>query len=67
MYKLLFGAIFEPDSDFYYEYVRPFVTFTPFIFFALGGVFLKEYRVNNTLEIYGTTKFNYYTLNFVVP
>ena len=66
IYKLLFGAIFEPDSDFYYEYVRPFVTFTPFIFFAIGGVFLKEYRVNNTLEIYGTTKFNYYTPQFFV-
>ena len=66
IYKLFFGAIFEPDSDFYYEYVRPFVTFTPFIFFAIGGVFLKEYRVNNTLEIYGTTKFNYYTPQFFV-
>ena len=65
-YKLFFGAIFEPDNDFYYEYLRPFVTFTPFIFFAIGGIFLKEYRVNNTLQIYGTTKIKYYTPQFIV-
>ena len=66
IYKLFFGAIFESDSDFYYEYVRPFVTFTPFVFFAIGGVFLKEYRVNNTVEIYGTTKIKYYTPQFTI-
>ena len=65
-YKLIFGAIFEPDSEFYYEYVRPFITFTPFVFFAIGGIFLKEYRVNNTIEIYGTTKVKYYTPQFTV-
>ena len=48
-YKLFFGAIFESDSDFYYAYIRPFVTFTPFVFFAIGGIFLKEFRVRNTL------------------
>ena len=42
-YKLFYGAIFDPDSEFYYEYVRPFITFTPFVFFAIGGIFLKEY------------------------
>tara|TARA_Y100000590_G_scaffold224091_1_gene253474 strand:- start:230 stop:1591 length:1362 start_codon:yes stop_codon:yes gene_type:complete len=65
-YKLFYGAIFEPDSDFYYEYVRPFITFTPFVFFAIGGIFLKEYRVNNTVEIYGTTKAKYYTPQFAI-
>ena len=65
-YKIFVGAIFESDSDFYYEYVRPFVTFTPFIFFAIGGVFLKEYRVNNTIEIYGTSKVKYYTPQLTV-
>ena len=54
-YKLFFGAIFESDSDFYYTYIRPFVTFTPFVFFAIGGIFLKEFRVRNTVEIYGTS------------
>ena len=65
-YKVFFGSIFEPDSDFYYEYVRPFVTFTPFVFFAIGGIFLKVYKVNNTVEIYGTTKIKYYTPQFTI-
>ncbi len=65
-YKLFFGAIFEPDNEFYYLYVRPFITFTPFVFFAIGGFFLKEYRVNNTIDIYGTTKAKYYTPQFTV-
>jgi len=65
-YKLFFGAIFEPDSDFYYTYIRPFVTFTPFLFFAIGGIFLKEFRVRNTVEIYGTSKSKYYTPQFIV-
>ena len=65
-YKIFFGAIFESDSDFYYQYVRPFITFTPFVFFAIGGIFLKEYKVSNTIEIYGTTKINYYTPQFIV-
>ena len=66
IYKIFFGAIFESDSDFYYEYIRPFVTFTPFVFFAIGGIFLKEYRVSNTIEIYGTTKIKYYTPQFTI-
>ena len=66
IYKIFFGAIFELDSDFYYEYIRPFVTFTPFVFFAIGGIFLKEYRVSNTIEIYGTTKIKYYTPQFII-
>ena len=65
VYKIFFGTIFESDSD-YYEYVRPFLSFTPFVFFAIGGIFLKEYRVNNTIEIYGTTKAKYYSPQFTV-
>ncbi len=66
VYKLLYGSIFEIDNDFYYQYVKPFVTFTPFYLFAIGGIFLKEYRVTNTIDIYGTTKIKYYTPQFFV-
>ena len=65
-YKIFFGSIFEFDSDFYYQYVKPFMTFTPFYFMAIGAIFLKEYKVKNTVEIYGTSKFNYYTPQFLV-
>ena len=65
IYKISFGSIFESDSDFF-VYVRPFITFTPFIFFAIGGIFLKEYKVSNTIEIYGTTKSKYYTPQIAV-
>ena len=66
IYKLYFGSIFDIDNDFYYQYIKPFVTFTPFYFIAIGGIFLKEYRVANTVEIYGTTKIKYYTPQFFV-
>ena len=65
-YKLYYGSIFDIDNDFYYQYIKPFVTFTPLYFIAIGGIFLKEYRVSNTVDIYGTTKIKYYTPQFFV-
>ncbi len=66
LYKIFFGSIFDFDNDFYYQYIKPFVTFSPFYLIAIGAVFLKEYKVRNTVEIYGTSRFNYYTPQFLV-
>ena len=63
-YKIFYGSFLDPDGD-YYEYVRSLIIFTPVVFFAIGGIFLKEFRVNNTIDNYGTSKYKYYSPQFI--
>ncbi len=58
--KLFFGDTWEIVRD-NYEFLGSFTIFTPVLFIAIGGAFLKESRVQLSSSNYGTTRFKYYT------
>ena len=63
--KLFYGNIFSNITEDFYEIANPILVFTPVIFFAIGGMFLKESRVNLTLENFGTSRLKYYSPQFI--
>ena len=62
--KLLFGDAWEIVGD-NFEFLGAFTIFTPVLFIGIGGAFLKESRVQLSSSNYGTTRFKYYTPQFV--
>ncbi len=63
--KIFFGNIFNEFTEDYYEIANPILVFTPVLFFSIGGIFLKEARVNMSIENFGTSRFKYYTPQLV--
>ncbi len=59
--KIFFGNIFNEFTEDYYEIANPILVFTPVLFFSIGGIFLKEAKVNLSIENFGTSRLKYYT------
>ena len=63
--KILYGNIFSDFTEDYYEIANPILVFTPVLFFSIGGVFLKESKVNMSIENFGTSRLKYYSPQFI--
>ena len=63
--KILYGNIFSDFTEDYYEIANPILVFTPVLFFSMGGVFLKESKVNMSIENFGTSRLKYYSPQFI--
>ena len=63
--KILYGNIFSDFTENYYEIANPILVFTPVLFFSIGGVFLKESKVNMSIENFGTSRLKYYSPQFI--
>jgi general L-amino acid transport system permease protein len=62
--KVLFGGVLEIGRD-NFEFLGLISVFTPILFFSIGGIFLKESRIQLSLANYGTTRFKYYSPQFI--
>ena len=57
--KIFFGNIFNEFTEDYYEIANPILVFTPVLFFSIGGIFLKEAKVNGNKTENGKMMFAY--------
>ena len=63
--NLLFGGLWEIGID-DFEFLGLVSVFTPILFIAIGGILLKESRIQLSLANYGTTRFKYYSPQFII-
>ena len=56
--KVLFGGSWKIGTD-NFEFFELVSVFTPILFIAIGGIFLKESRIKLSLANYGTTRIKY--------
>ena len=63
--KVLFGGSWKIGTD-NFEFFELVSVFTPILFIAIGGIFLKESRIKLSLANYGTTRFKYYSPQFII-
>jgi len=63
--KMFFGGSWEIGRD-NFEFLGPVSVFTPILFISIGGIFLKESRIQLSLANYGTTRYKYYSPQFII-
>ena len=63
--KMFFGGLWEIGRD-NFEFLGPVSVFTPILFISIGGIFLKESRIQLSFANYGTTRYKYYSPQFII-
>ena len=63
--KIFFGGFWQIGED-NFEFLLAISVYTPVLFIAIGGILLKESRIQLSLANYGTTRFKYYSPQFII-